>query len=189
MLSFLHGLILLAAIGAVVLTKLAPNVLPRLIICLMLIVAGLHLTWQACRAAYTYCADPANPYVYAHSTSDVVTIAGRLEQIARIVPGTRNMHIQVICPADDYWPLPWYLRGFANVGYFKYVDIDIPAAPVIIVSANLEDTLAEKLYELPPGKRSLYVPLFDRYMQLRPGVYLQTYITKDLQDTFEQYHP
>ena len=189
LLSFLHGLILLAAIGAVVLTKLASNVLPRLIICLILITAGLHLTFQACRAAYTYSADPANPYVYAHSTADVVTIAGRLEQIARIHPDARNMHIQVICPADDYWPLPWYLRGFTSVGYFRYVDINIPAAPVIIVSANLEDVLAEKLYELPPGGRNLYVPLFDRYMQLRPGVYLQTYITKDLRDTFQHHQP
>jgi hypothetical protein len=44
-----------------------------------------------------------------------------------------------------------------------------------------------KLYELPPpGQRQLYVPLFDRYMQLRPQVELLGFVTKDLWDKYQQ---
>ena len=47
MLGPLHGMILLAAVGAVAIIKLAPNILPRVIITLLLVLAGAHLTWQA----------------------------------------------------------------------------------------------------------------------------------------------
>jgi hypothetical protein len=57
----------------------------------------------------------------------------------------------------------------------------------VIASAGLEDRLIAKLYDLsPPGKNNLYVPLFDAYIELRPGVELRGYATKDLWDEFQQ---
>ncbi|GAG03169.1 unnamed protein product, partial [marine sediment metagenome] len=47
MLGPLHGMILLTAVGAVAVIKLTPNILPRVIITLLLVLAGAHLTWQA----------------------------------------------------------------------------------------------------------------------------------------------
>ena len=97
------------------------------------------------------------------------------------------MPIEVICPDDDYWPLPWYLRAFTNVGYRNKVDYNVPAAPVILASAAVESDLLKKLYELPPpGQRTLYVPLFERNMQLRPQMELEGFITKDLWDLYQQ---
>jgi hypothetical protein len=142
---------------------------------------------QACNASYKYYADPTNPYVYAHPFEDVVTIARRIKDVSRIHPDGCNMYIQIICPENDYWPLPWYLRSFHGVAYQSKVDEDMPSAPVIIASASIEPTLMRKLYELPPpGKKPLYVPLFDTYMWLRPQIELCGYITEDLWDRYRQ---
>ena len=187
LLGFLHGMVLLAGVGAMALLRYQTNRLPRLLIGLLLVAGGVHLTWQACRANYQYYADPANPYVYAHTSTQVVDIARRVAGLADSHPDGHNLNIEVICPGDDYWPLPWYLRSFPNVGWWSEVDEEAPAAPIIIASPKVEQALLRKLYELPaPGKRDLYVPLFSSYTELRPQVELRGYVVKDLWDRFQQ---
>ena len=185
LLGFLHGMILLAAVGAVAIVKLMPNVLARTIVILLLLAGAGYLTWQAYQGSYRYYADPRNPYVYAHTSNDVFTIARRVQDISQEHPDGRNMYIQVICPEGDYWPLPWYLRFFNRVAYQCEVDENMPVAPLIIASPSIEPALMKKLYELPPpGKRNMYVPLFDSYRQLRPQIELRGYVTKDLWDKY-----
>ncbi|MHC4616972.1 MAG: flippase activity-associated protein Agl23 [Planctomycetota bacterium] len=187
LLGFLHGMILLAGVGGVAVVRLLPNFLPRLILICLLVGASLHLTWQAWLGSYRYCADTRNPYVYAHTVNDIFTITKRIEDIAEAHSEGRDMDIQVICPRDDYWPLPWYLRSFPHAHWYASVDNDVPAAPVIIVSPSVEPALMKKLYELPPpGQRNLYVPLFDSYMELRPQVELRGYVRKDLWDNYQR---
>ena len=77
-LGFLHGMILLAGVGAVTLIRLAPNVVPRLIVVCLLLEASGHLLWQACLGNYRYQADSRNPYVYAHPTPEVFEIAEKV---------------------------------------------------------------------------------------------------------------
>ena len=190
LLGFLHGMILLAGVGAAALIKLAPNVLVKVVISLLLVVGGVHLAWQGYLGSYKYYAVPTNPYVYAHPVTDVVTIARRVEEIAKVHPDGYEMHIQVICPEHDHWPLPWYLRRFekGTIDWWDKVADDVPAAPVIIASPSVETALMRKLYELPPpGKKNLYVPLFDSYMELRPQVELRGYVTKELWDSYQQH--
>ncbi len=111
----------------------------------------------------------------------------RIEEVALSHPDGRNLYVQVICPGDDYWPLPWYLRAFANIGWWKQVDENTPSAPLIIASPKVEAALMRKLYELPPpGQRYLYVPLFDTYTELRPRIELRGYVRKDLWDMFHE---
>jgi uncharacterized protein (TIGR03663 family) len=181
MLGFLHGMILLAGVGAVALVKLAPNVLPRLIVLCLLLEGSIHLGWQAYLCNYKYYADCRNPYVYAHPTTDVFTIEKQLTQYARVHGAGYDMPIQVICPGDDYWPLPWYLRRFTNVGWLSKVPDDI--APLIIASPAVEADLTDKLYaQTRPEKRQLYMYLFDEpyYIWLRPKVKLKGFVRKDL---------
>jgi uncharacterized protein (TIGR03663 family) len=188
LLGFLHGMIILAAVGAVAVIRLAPNVLARTTIGLLLAVSGGHLAWQAYLSSYRYYANPANPYVYAHTGPDIYTIVQRVKDVAVAHPHGRKMPIQVICPGHDYWPLPWYLRRFDSVGYWDHVNMDVPAAPVIIASPSVEPDLGKKLYELPPeGERRLYMRLFDRDMELRPQIRLRGYIRKDVWDNYRQY--
>jgi len=190
MLGFLHGMILLAGVGAVALVRWVPNVLPRLIIICLLIEASLHLAWQAYLGSYRFYADSRNPYVYAHPTIDVFTIAQRVEDMARVHQDGKQMHIQVICPEDDYWPLPWYFRSFSRVQWQNKVANDAPSAPLIIASDKLEGALADKLYVLTPmEKRQMYLFLFDKpyYVWLRPRVKLLGFVRKDLWDQFQQH--
>ena len=187
MLSFLHGMILLAGVGAVVLVKLLPNVVPRLIILLLIFESSVFLTWQAYRSNYEYYSDSRNPYVYAHPTDEVFTIVQRIEDMARVHPDGYKMHIQIICPGKDYWPLPWYLRRFEydTIDWWDSVDNNRASAPLIICSPEVEGALTNKLYTLTPfEQRQMYMFLFDEpyYMWLRPKVKLLGFVRKDLWD-------
>jgi len=187
MLGFLHGMILLAGVGTVAILKLSPSALVRAFVGVLLIVGLAHLAWQTYLGSYKFYADSRNPYVYAHPTTDVFTIVGRVEAIARVCEDGRNISIQVICPQHDYWPLPWYLRSFPNVVWTDAVADDVVSAPLIIAPPKVEQELLTKLYRLPPpGKKNLYVPLFDTYTELRPQIELRGYVTKDLWDRFKQ---
>lgn len=189
LLGFLHGMILLAGVGAVVLVRLVPNVLPRLIVLFLLFDTSIYLTWEACRASYTFDADSRNPYVYAHPTAEVFTIVQKIEEYAGAHEDGRNMPIEVICPGDDYWPLPWYLRAFTRVSWLNHVAEDMDSAPLIIASPEVEGALTRKLYTLTPlEKRQMYLFLFDKpyYVWLRPQVKLLGFVRRDLWDRLQR---
>ena len=187
LLGFLHGMILLAAVGAVALVNLTPNISARVVVGVLLIVGGAHLAWQGYLGSYKYYADSRNPYVYAHPTTDVFTITERVEELAKVHPDGHEMQIQFVCPGGDYWPFPWYLRSFPNVWWWNGIDERVMPAPVIIASPSVEPELLAFFDMPPPGKKDLYVPLFDTYIELRPRVELRGYVTKDLWDSYQQY--
>ncbi len=187
LLGFLQGMILLAGIGAATILTFFKSRFVQTVAFLLLLAGVFNLARQSYLGSFKYYADPDNPYVYAHTTNDIFTITRRVEQIASAYPAGRKIYIEVICPEADYWPLPWYLRSFPNIGWWNKVDDKVPAAPLIIASPKVYDALMKKLYELPPpGERNLYVPLFDRPVYLRPNVELIGLVTKDLSDSFLQ---
>jgi len=183
LLGFLYGLILLAGVGFTTIVKLQPKIFYRRIVISLLAIGGIQLLWQAHLANYKYYSDPVNPYVYAHTGENVYTIVQQIVEISNIHPDGSNMYIQVFCPNNDYWPLPWYLRSFPNIGWWDKINEDVPVAPLIIISPSMEQDLIKRLYEYPPpGEKHLYVPLFSSYKELRPGVELRCYVRKDLWD-------
>ena len=187
MLGFLHGMILLAGVGAVALVRLVPNILPRLIVLCLLLEASVHLGWQTYLCSYKYYADSRNPYVYAHPTTEVFTVAEQLEQYAQAHEDGHNLPIQVICPGDDYWPLPWYLRHFTSIGWRRNVPDDV--APLIIASSTVEAELTNKLYvQTPRQERQMYLYLFEEpyYIWLRPKVKLKGFVRKDLWESLHR---
>jgi uncharacterized protein (TIGR03663 family) len=189
MLGFLHGMILMAGIGAMALVKLMPKVLPRLIVILLLVDACGYLLWQSYLSNYKYYADSRNPYVYAHPTTDVFTIVDKIELCARVNPNGHDMSIQIICPDADYWPLPWYLRSFSKVEWRDNVADNMLPAPLIIASDKEEKALTDKLYsQTPLEKRQMYMFLFDEpyYVWLRPKVKLLGFVRKDLWESLRQ---
>jgi uncharacterized protein (TIGR03663 family) len=63
--------------------------------------------------------DPAgedNPYAYAHTSEDLLGLPTELAEMVR-QEGLASPRIAVI--AADPWPLPWYLRQYAQVGYWQ----------------------------------------------------------------------
>jgi len=187
-LGLLHGMILLAGVGAVVLVRVIPTYPLKAVAIALLVAAAGHLSWQAYRASFVEYEDPANPYVYVHTTGDVPLLAERVREIAAVHADGAAMHVQVICPDDDYWPLPWYLRDLSRVGWFNRMPQG-PAAPVIITWPEMEPSLVEYLYRRqPPGQRHLYVPIpregRDGDWLLRPNVPLRAYVRLSLWEAY-----
>ncbi len=184
MLGFLHGMILLAGLGAVVLIRLTPKPTPRVVVVCLLLVGAGHLLWESWRCNYKYDSDSRNPYVYAHPTTEVFEIAGRVEEYTAGHENDPEMSIEVICPGDDYWPLPWYFRGLSNVLWANKVSENAGRAPLIIASPAVEGDLVKKLFydeSVPSEQCRIYYYLFeDIYVWLRPQVRLLGFVRKDL---------
>lgn len=173
LLVFLHTFAILAGVGAAALLR-AGRWLPlkALIGALLLLGAG-HLAHQTRMGITYYAADPRNPYVYAHTSTALMRLVRRVDEIAAIHPDGKRMQINIIRPDGDYWPLPWYLRRYERVGYWTQFPAQ-PDAPMIIAEPALQEQLAETL-------QSEYLV---EYHALRPSVLLLTYIRQDLWDTF-----
>jgi hypothetical protein len=187
MLGFYFGMILLAALGATSLLGIKKAIMLRIFVYLFLVLGVGDLILLSYLSNFKYDADPSNPYVYAHTSRDVLNITQKIEQISVVHPDGKDMVIEVICPGDDYWPLPWYLRLFPNIGWWDSVNFKQPSAQIIIASPSVESELLKKLYEWPPpGEKNLYVPLFKSPTELRPSVEIRGYVTKELMDLYRQ---
>ncbi len=168
LLSFWHGMILLAGVGGAWLVGRSKRRLSRIALSLLLVAGAGHLVWQAALANGPYAADRRNPYVYAQTSPDLPRLVRQVEALARAHPQGRQMLVQVMAPDSDYWPLPWYLRSFKQVGWWDQVAAD-PYAPVMIVSAQFHAALDEKQTHVMAG-----------YFELRPQVFLELYVDLDL---------
>ena len=161
-------MILLAGLGAAVLVRSAKHLERRLAWTALLLAGAAHLGWQAFQAAIPFAADQRNPYVYAQTSRDILGLVRQLRSLADVDPDGRRMLVKVMAPEADYWPLPWYLRQFKNVGWWDQLPAD-PWAPVMIVSSKFQAALEEH-------KTHMMV----RYFALRPQVFFELYVQADL---------
>lgn len=181
MLTFYVGMTWLAGYGTVHLFMQLKNPVLKILFSTFLLISAAFLLFQVLMTNTKYPADSSNPYVYAHTSTDVYHMTGQIEEVAAKHPEGKSLYIQVVAPDHDYWPLPWYLRKYNHVGWWNQVDVETPLAPVIIASPVFEEQLIEKMYKFPePGERYLYVPLFNEGSELRPGTRLNGYIRQDI---------
>jgi uncharacterized protein (TIGR03663 family) len=179
-LGFLDGLILLAGVGVVAVVGAARAPALKAAAVVLLAAAAAHLGEQAWAASFRYPADARNPWVYAHTGTDVFTIVSAVEALAAAHPDGRALPVQVIA-STNVWPLPWYLRRFPHVAWWTGVSDEAGNTPVILATPDMEAALVRRMYELPPpGARELYVPVFERPVELRPQVELRGYATNSL---------
>jgi len=164
LLSFWLGFILLAGVGASVLVTIARFQWARFVTCIALSVGAAQLGAQAWQASLEYGADPANPYVYAHTSEDILQLVKDVESVAQSSPEGHSLTIKVMAPDGDYWPLPWYFRKFEHTGWYNNLPDD-PFAPIMIVSPQFHPSLDQK------GTHTM-IGIF----QLRPGVFFQLYV-------------
>ncbi len=188
MMSFFHGMIILAGAGMVWIYSRVLESKRFLAAGFLVTAAILHLIWLTNITNFTYYADARNPYVYGHTSKDIYAMDEQIDKIAAVHPSGKDMYIEIIAPGGDYWPFPWYLREYPNVGYWHEVNMNMSPAPVILAKAALEQEVLQKIYTVPPpGERNLYVPLFSDYMQLRPHVEMRGYVRHNLwQETQNQ---
>jgi uncharacterized protein (TIGR03663 family) len=114
------------------------------------------LALQADRAARVYASDPRNPYAYVHSAPDVLKFRPLAEWALARTPGGP---VRVI--SEEYWPLPWYLRGLGNVGYWNSPPEACDGA-MVVASADLAGAVRARLHG----------PYDQAYLGLRPGFVL-----------------
>ena len=173
LLSFYHGMVLLAGVGMAALVRLAPHPLFKAGALVVFAAGCTHLGLQTYRTEFNYYADPRNPYVYAHTSTAFLRLAQRAEDLAALHPDGKDMLIRVIQPDRDYWPIPWYLRTFRRVGYWHDPPEDLDA-PLIIADPALGAFLDDHL------KDEYVVEMHS----LRPAVIRRVYIEKGLWDSF-----
>jgi uncharacterized protein (TIGR03663 family) len=169
MLGFLGAGILLAGVGASRLFSVRAGLSRYAITAFIFAVIFFNIA-QAYQACFVYYDDSRNPYVYGHTGRDVYAISERIIQAAEVADGDAT-YIEVIFADGDYWPLPWYLRKLNKVHWASEVDMDSPCGSIIVTTPGMVAEVTKKLYETRGvGKRSLYVPLFDKPLYLRPQV-------------------
>ncbi len=116
------------------------------------LVLGLQAA-QADRVSRVYASDARNPYAYVHSSPDVLKFRPLAVAALARSPGGA---VRVI--SEEYWPLPWYLRGLDRVGYWTEAPATCDAA-LVIASAGQADTVRSRLH----GRYR------ESYLGLRPG--------------------
>jgi hypothetical protein len=110
----------------------------------------------------------------------VFEIRDAVERIAHTSPEGHEMIVQVVS-TKNLWPLPWYLRGFRHVEWWRQAGPGFHPASVIIATPEMEPGLIHEIYEVPPaGERELYLPLCNRPVELRPQVEVRGYVRASL---------
>lgn len=136
-------------------------------IAILTLAAGVSL-YQSIVLNFFQYDDESQPYVYAHTRRDFLSMVEEIDAIAAARPEGKQVGITIMSP--EHWPLPWYLRDYPNAGYWgKVVD---STQPILIVHEN---QLAEVDFNL--GKRYRRIGGYD----LRPGNRLFLYVRNDVQ--------
>lgn len=173
LLNFWIGANLLAGIGAAALVRLCRTRVTQALLAALLGVGALHLALQSWVLSQSLAADLRNPYVYAQTSPQARELVQRLHAIARIAPEGFETTVKVISP-ESYWPLPWYLRQFKNIGWYEQLPED-PFAPIILTSAKLGAALDDQ-----SGRKWIMAG----YYELRPNVFLELYVELGLWTEF-----
>jgi uncharacterized protein (TIGR03663 family) len=176
LLGFYHGMILLAGSGVVLLWRACRPAGLKALVALVLAMGVTNLAWQSYCGNFAsdakgapYCDSAKNPYVYSQTLPDALRLVATVEALARVSSQGYGTVVEVMSP-ESYWPLPWYLRRFTNVGYWDKIPAQ-PPAPIMIVSADLHAAFDEG-----PDKTHLMAG----YFALRPQVFLELYVQTNL---------
>lgn len=195
LLSFFHGMILLAGVGTWYILRLVW--LPRrgterpfpwlrlaaaFLVTALLAAGMLHLGRQCHWLNFRLAADYRNPYVYAHTSGSIKNLARTIENLSEVSPRRRHLTIHVVTP-QNYWPLPWYVRQIHPdaVGYWQDAaawarDASAHSAPdVIILTPDVQDQVDAALPDAY-NQQMMY--------GLRPDVLLHVYVREALWESF-----
>lgn len=143
LLGFHYAWVLLAGIGAAAIGRVARGWMGKGLVGVVLVAVAVHLGWQAWRGSREFAADFRNPYVYGHTSADVFNLLEMIDELAGLDPAGKGMPLGVVAPGDNYWPLPWYMRGFGRVGWWSEMP-ETTTGSVWVVASRLGVGLEEK---------------------------------------------
>lgn len=107
-------------------------------------------------------------YVYAHTKRGTLKLVEEIDKLAAQGKQGGKTGITIVSP--DYWPLPWYLRGYSRVGYYGRMS---PSSEPIIIASEAQQAEVKQIfgdtYQLVPSSEP------GGAYSLRPGVNLLLY--------------
>ncbi|HEX5708791.1 MAG TPA: flippase activity-associated protein Agl23 [Pyrinomonadaceae bacterium] len=109
------------------------------------------------------------PYVYSHTRRDVFQLLEEINRAAERAGTGTDTRIAVAAP--EYWPLPWYLNHYKNVGFHGRAGAYTDA---IVVGSAKEPEATQLRTALGPAYRRT-----GAVYPLRPGVDLVLYVRAD----------
>jgi hypothetical protein len=164
-LGFLHGAVLLAGVGP---RRCSADSTDVVVLLAALALGAARSSFARSVARQRSSAtDQRNLYVCPHLGTPTPVDRGREW---RRSAATSTLAINVMVPGGDYWPLPWYLRGFKEVNWSSGVP-ENPFAPIVVAGAGLNAALDET-----SEKRWLSVG----YYEHRPRVFLEMFVELEL---------
>lgn len=173
-LSAQHALTLLAGVGAAAISQAITGRFLRLVFRIAMGLGLYQLIAQTSLAIHFYSADSRNPYVYSHTSSNLLRLLPMVRELRKIAPD--DAFDVLVVHRDAGWPLPWYWRDIKSVRYATTLPETIDAR-VIIAEIDMQAAVDQKL----TGKSYTVQGPFG----LRPGVMLNVWIEKSLWDRYE----
>ncbi len=135
--------------GLCALAALALAQLRGLLAAALALIVVLGLGWQTRQAVFLRPADERNPFAYVHTVPDMLKVPG----LAAAAPAGP---VKII--SREYWPLPWYLRGRPETGYWAEPPANCDGALVFAeaaqadaVRSRLRGRYRESILGLRPG--------------------------------------
>ncbi len=172
-LSFLLGMCLLS--GRTVSEMLVRAVTQKRYIggLAIVLIAAIVLARLSYFTSFVAYADPHNPYVYAATATDVVNVVKRIDDLAKYAPIGNQLVIKVFAQDNYYWPLPWYLRRYPNVGFYNHTprSKEEALADVTMCDAVLDDEMTALLGD---------ADLMNGINEVRNEVFYDTFIKMDV---------
>lgn len=113
---------------------------------IILALTGVALVTQVRQARFATGrleSDARNPFAYVPTRPSLESLEPWLKQLAATSPDGNIEPIAVV--GNDYWPLPWYLRSFGRIGYFKSPADEIVPLPLVIATPAEAETTAARL--------------------------------------------
>lgn len=124
--------------------------------------------YQARLATGRYAADERNPYAYVPTRADIEKLECWLADLRRVLPPGSLEPISVI--GVQYWPLPWSLRTFENIGYWPEPPSNLTYMPLVFAMPDVTATVMQQL-----GTSHIGLP-----RGLRTGVPVYVFVRNDL---------
>ncbi|MBC8126118.1 MAG: TIGR03663 family protein [Gloeobacteraceae cyanobacterium ES-bin-144] len=111
---------------------------------------------QTKRVIGRFASDERNPYAYVPTRNDVENLESWLEKLRDCVPAGSLEPVAVI--GADYWPLPWYLRKFKQIGYWQQAPENVGKLPMVFLMPDAQESVTVDLEKthvsLPRGLRA-----------------------------------
>jgi uncharacterized protein (TIGR03663 family) len=172
-LGVLQGMIVLAGVGIAALFSAAKSLPSRVAFAVLLLAVAGQLAQQNWLVNAHYASDERNPWVYAHSLSDVRRAAKMVRRLSQLSEDPRPASTYVFNWLDNAG-LYFYLRGVPNIRFRPAHEIARAPASLDMILINESDSgaLNDEAYG------AYHIERF----QLRPNIWARLYVRPKLWD-------